>query len=353
MTECPLVVISILNWNGWQDTVACLESVRRLDYPNYLTAVVDNGSSDESAEKIKAWAHENLGAGHVLADYTREIALQGGDPHAEEALQSVPSPARLVLIRNEENLGFTGGHNMGISYSLQRCEPASYILLVNNDASLTPDCLSRLVEVARKAKAGIVGAVVRDSNGRVQFAGSGPLWREMLLGLTRASHSLRNEDYWASPVVYGCAMLIGRDVLEAIHRKRGSYLSEALFAYADELDLCYRADREGFKPVIARNAVACHHSSTRHKPYDDRIFHYYATRNRVLVAREVLPLARRVAFHILYIPLAVRRVLKQLLAGRPESARAAWCGLLDGYRGASGKWKCHDRQIALPNRRRI
>jgi GT2 family glycosyltransferase len=77
MTECPLVVISILNWSGWQDTAACLESVRRLDYPNYLTAVVDNGSSDESAEKIKAWAHENLGAGHTPARWLKVARRTG------------------------------------------------------------------------------------------------------------------------------------------------------------------------------------------------------------------------------------------------------------------------------------
>lgn len=89
----PKVLISILNWNGWRDTLECLESVRRLDYPNYLTVVVDSGSWDDSAERIKAWAHENLGAGHVLADYTQEIALQGGDPQTEEVLDRTGSPA--------------------------------------------------------------------------------------------------------------------------------------------------------------------------------------------------------------------------------------------------------------------
>jgi hypothetical protein len=64
--------------------------------------------------KIKAWAEENLGSGHVLADYGRESALHGGEAQTEQAPEHTPSPARLVLIRNEENLGFTGGHNKGI-----------------------------------------------------------------------------------------------------------------------------------------------------------------------------------------------------------------------------------------------
>jgi hypothetical protein len=341
----------MLNWNGWRDTLECLASIRRLDYPNYLTVVVDNGSSDGSAERIEEWARGNLGAGHALADYAREVAIHGGNPQSEEALGNAASSARLVLIRNEENRGFTGGQNTGIGYSLRRREPADFILFINNDARLEPDCLRRLVEVGRKVQAGIVGAVVKDSAGSVQFAGSGPFWRHFFVGITRGSHSLRNEDYWPSPVVFGCAMLVRRDVLETIRRLRGSYLSEALFFYEDELDFCYRAAREGFTSVIARDAVACHDSSTRHKPYQSALFHYYSTRNRVLVARELLPFHRRVAFHTLYLPLTLRRIVKHLLAGSTESAKGAWCGLLDGYRGVGGKWKLHDHEVPGPGPR--
>ena len=122
-SPAPLVVISILNWNGWEDTLECLESVRRLDYPNFLTVVVDNGSSNGSADKIKAWAEANLGPGQVIADYYRDTALAGGDPETEQALDGAASSARLVLIRNEDNLGFTGGNNVAIHYGLSRERP--------------------------------------------------------------------------------------------------------------------------------------------------------------------------------------------------------------------------------------
>ena len=154
----PSVVISILNWNGWGDTLECLESVRRLDYPNFLTVVVDNGSWNGSADKIKAWAEANLGPGHVIADYSRETALAGGDPATELALDRAPSSARMVLIRNEENLGFTGGNNVSIHYALLLSHAANHVMLLNNDTEIAHDCLDNLVLVAQRARAGIVGA---------------------------------------------------------------------------------------------------------------------------------------------------------------------------------------------------
>ena len=78
LAASPLVVISILNWNGWKDTLECLESVRRLDYPNFLTVVVDNGSWNGSADKIKAWAEANLG----LATLSPTIHVKPRSPAA-------------------------------------------------------------------------------------------------------------------------------------------------------------------------------------------------------------------------------------------------------------------------------
>src|SRR5215210_5475186 len=54
--SAPLVYIIILNWNGWKDTIECLESLQQLDYPNFRAVVVDNGSSDDSLHRIERWA---------------------------------------------------------------------------------------------------------------------------------------------------------------------------------------------------------------------------------------------------------------------------------------------------------
>ena len=212
----PLVAISILNWNGWEDTLECLESVRRLDYPNYLVVVVDNGSTNGSADKIKAWAEANLGPGHVIADYSRETALAGGDPETEQTLDRAASPARMVLVRNDENLGFTGGHNVAFHYALRAPRPADYVFLLNNDASVDANCVTRLVSVARESGAGIAGAVILDGSGQhPYFNGRIDMARQFFYPIVKWHLPPPSTEaaYWDSDCVHGGAMMIRADVL--------------------------------------------------------------------------------------------------------------------------------------------
>jgi len=344
----PRVGISILNWNGWRDTLECLESVQQPTYPNYQVIVVDNGSWDDSVEMIRAWARENLGEGHVLVEYLRAKALEGGEAASEDALERAPAQARLVLIRNEDNLGFTGGNNVAIHYALHKKYPADYVFLLNNDATVEKDCLTHLVNVARQADAGIVGAIVMDRASReVRFARSGPFYQIFFLPLTLGNLAppQTNDAYWGSPVVSGAAMLIRKDLLEALRSSRQFYLNASLFCYVEELELCLLARKSGQKSVVARGAVVYHgakgRSDTRFK---GGLFHYYFTRNRILVANSVLSLHWKVLFHLLNLLLSIRRVLKLTILRKSWAARAILCGLADGYRGVSGKWKHHDRE---------
>ncbi len=340
----PLVAISILSWNGWQDTLECLQSVRRLNYPNFLAVVVDNGSQDNSAERIKRWAQRTLGLDQTLADYSSEVALAGGESEIERALDQTAPASRLVLIRSEENLGFTGGNNVAIHYALCRANAADYVFLLNNDATADRQCVARLVSAARKAGAGIVGAVVRNANGEAYFTGSGSfryhLFRPVTAWPVRAPATAEFSD---SPVAYGAAMLVGRDLLERAHQLRGEYLRGAFFAYCEEVEFCWVAHRAGFQTVIANAAIVCHGPGKRPRtPGGSPYFFYYFTRNSILLARDVLPFPSRLAFHPAHLFVSLRRMVKRILAGQPQLALAIARGYLDGYRGRGGKWKHHD-----------
>lgn len=104
------VFIIVLNWNGYEVTRDCLESLQKVAYANFKVIVVDNGSIDSSPERLRK-------------------EFRG-----------------LTVIENRKNLGFTGGNNVGIRYALEH--GTDYILLLNNDTVVAPTFLSELVGVA-------------------------------------------------------------------------------------------------------------------------------------------------------------------------------------------------------------
>lgn len=105
----PKVYVIILNWNGLEDTLECLGSVFQMDYQNFEVLVVDNGSKDNSINFIKT------------------------------------KYPQVVLIENKENLGYTGGNNIGMRYALNN--GADYVWLVNNDTVVMVDTLSKLIDM--------------------------------------------------------------------------------------------------------------------------------------------------------------------------------------------------------------
>jgi len=345
----PKVAIIILNWNGPKDTIECLESVRQLSYSNYLTIVVDNGSWDDSVERIKVWVEGNLGEGHALVEYTQATALQGGEEEREDALGAASPKAKLVLIRNEENLGFTGGNNVAIHYALQRKLTVDYVFLLSNDAKVAQDCLQHLVEVARKANTGIVGAVIKGEDGQIQFAGlngSFPLVRQFFDPIVRwPTPPYESEhDFWPSFRVHGATMMVRKDVLRNIYNRTGRYLDNSLFFIYDEVEFCYVARKAGYESMIAKHAVVYHKEAGSSGGRYNPITYYYSNRNRMLLANELLPIYWKMLFHLVNVPLCLGRVLKNLVHRRTSSVRAILCGLIDGYRGITGKWKHHDRE---------
>lgn len=333
----PKVAIIVLNWNGWRNTIECLESVRELTYPNYLTIVVDNGSWDDSLKRIKEWA---IGKGLVLAEYNVETTLKGGEESHEEALEDVPSKNKLVLIKNEENLGFCGGNNVAIHYALNRKYHADFVFLLNNDATVEKDCLTKLVEVASKSGAGIVGARVKEEGEPRVWVG---LVHQFFDPIVRPTLPLQAEKEFCPALwVCGAAMLIHKEVLNAICSSK-SYLNSDLFVYSDELDFCMRASKAGYSTVLARQAFVHHKPAKSSGGSYNPIVYYYIERNRLLLAKKLLPLQWKVLFYPIGLLLSLGRVLKNIIARRPYSAWAILCGWWDGHRGVTGKWKYHDQ----------
>jgi len=338
----PLVALAIVNFNGWKDTLECLESVRRLAYANYLCVLVDNNSSDDSLERIRGWAREKQREGFVLAEYESATSAKGGTEASEKLLEAAAPRDRMVLITSRENLGPTGGANLAIEYALRRTVRADYVFLLDNDAEIDPNCLTALVELEIKEKPGIVGAVTLDKEtGRFQFAERTTPLRFFFGDLVGSDLPLPEDPdaSWETANANGPGMLIRHDVLEAVYSARGYYLNAPHFRMGWEFEFCHFSSRLGYKVISTRKGFVRHKGEITYRQTFNPSRYYYSTRNTILMADAFLPVHWRLLYHLYSLPLKTARMVKALLHSRPDVARAILDGIADGYRGTTGKWK--------------
>ncbi|MBU6257223.1 MAG: glycosyltransferase family 2 protein [Burkholderiales bacterium] len=243
----PLVYVVVLNWNSAEETLKCVASLQRSDYGNFRIIVIDNGSRDGSVEIL-----------------SRAKGIE--------------------LVCNAENLGFSGGCNVGIKAGL--VGGAQYIWLVNSDTSVAPDCLTKLVHFAEsRPNMGLASPLIRYAShpDRIQFCGS---------MLDRESHDMDPVDLAQARriqseqpelmLLWGTALLVHRRLVELI-----GYLDEGLFAYFEDMDYSMRSIAAGFRNVMVFDAEILHDN-----PIDQGIrkphYYYYMTRNKIVMRKRYI-----------------------------------------------------------------
>ena len=243
----PKVTIIILNWNGKEDTIECLESLKHITYPNYEILLVDNGSTDGSVECFR---------------------------------ERYPG---MEIIETGENLGFAEGNNVGFRRAMD--EGADYVLLLNNDTVVDPEFLGELVKVAEgDERIGIVGAInyYYDKPEKIWFCGGKiNFWNAKVHGIgvnemEKGQYDrIREVDY-----VAGSCFLIEKEVIKIV-----GILDHEYFAFWEETDLCVRAHKAGYKVVYVPKAKIWHKVSSTAKKISG-LSEYYITRNRFLFMKK-------------------------------------------------------------------
>ena len=293
--DAPAVTIIVLNWHGWADTIECLESVFRQDYPNYRVVVCDNASRDGSFEKIRAWAAGDLpvdGPGdHPLArlqtpPVPKPIRVAAFDAPPAEGADASDAP--LVLIRTGGNLGFAGGNNVGIRFA--RREPGTkYIWLLNNDTVVDAAALSRMVEEAeRDPQVAMVGSKLMDYErpGEIQTIGGGRVtrWRGLTYPIGAGE---QDEGQWEErfdpDYITGASLLARAEAIDEIGE-----MDESYFLYSEEVDWCLRARRRRFALRYSPGSVVWHKGG-RSVGYGSSLHDYHTVRSMLLLVRNFYP----------------------------------------------------------------
>jgi GT2 family glycosyltransferase len=211
------VAAIVLNWNGLDDTLECLESIRQSDYPWVEIIVVDNGSEDDVCAVIRAKFPE------------------------------------ISLIENGRNLGFVRGNNIGLAAGLER--GAELLLILNNDTILEKDCISELARAFdRDASIGIAGPLMRRTlqPDLVDMGGDFNFWTGSVI-LRHCDFAVEQGEIQPIDYVWGCGLMTTANVLHA-----AGLFDERYVAYYEDADFCMRARRLGHQTVVAARARMVH-----------------------------------------------------------------------------------------------
>jgi GT2 family glycosyltransferase len=290
------VLVSILNWNGAVQTIACVRDLLRQQLPGGAAAdiqVIDNGSAAADAEALA------------------------------QGLAGLP----VVLRREAVNHGFAGGHNLAAARALE--EGYDFLWLVNSDAVMgSSDVLAQLLALmAADERCGAVSPVlaILDQPDKVYFCGNFHDWsrldthRARDVEDARATAGRRLPQQW----VPGTAMLLRTRAL----RDAGK-LDERMFAYYEDDELCARLVAHGWHCAVAYEARVLHampRRETDRPPY----YFYLMARNYLIFWHGSTPSPHRRRLGLKLLDRALYDVNRLYYRGFPEQAKAALLGIED------------------------
>lgn len=305
MTDQPRVGIILIHITGAaHHTRRCLESLRESTYKNVEIIVVDNGSQDGSGAQIR---------------------------------NEFP---QITYLRSETNEGFTGGNNTGIDLAIGH--GVKHILLLNNDAIVTPSFLEPLVE-RMEQNPGTIGAISGKiylyppaANGKDKMfwcAGTRQRWYMGYahIGEGEEDHG-QYDEACKTPYASGCLMLMNGGVVRQI-----GGLSNEYFMYWEESDWCMRAAALGFSSWYEPRSVIYHNFHSAEKGKETPFYMYMLYRNAFIYAKRHFHGARRLRF-VLFFPIhIVNRLRLLVLARNTPGAKKLLQGIRDYFKGYTGK----------------
>jgi len=250
MADAPLIWIVVLNWNGLNDTLTCIESLQHVHYKQRRVVIVDNGSTDGSVD----------------------------------ALRTARSRLDFELIETGMNLGYSGGNNAGIRHALDR--GAEFILILNNDTVVDPMVLDELVNAADDhPEVGCFGPWVFYMHDPRRLWWAGAAWSSNGLAFTcpgrgRLADEVSPERASADAIV-GAALFFRASV-----PRRIGLLDERFFLCNEEYDWCCRARRAGFQCLTVPTARVWHKVSASFGGAASPLNNYFDIRNKLLFAEK-------------------------------------------------------------------
>ena len=261
-----------------------------------------------------------------LNDETIEVIVVDNASTQDEATEIERRYPQVKVIRNDKNLGFAGGNNLGI-----QAAHGKYLFFINNDTILSqPSALSLLItRLESSAQIGMVCPKIRFTWDKqpIQYAGYTPLSKITLRNKSIGFGEQDNGQYdtpHPTPYAHGAAMMVKREVIEKV-----GMMPECYFLYYEELDWSMMIRRAGYE-IWYEPACTIFHKESQTTGQQSPLKAYYITRNRLLFAQRNINGGEKYLTYIYIIGLvAVRDILNYLCQGQVNMAKAVMKGIKD------------------------
>jgi GT2 family glycosyltransferase len=294
--ETPTVACSILNWNNYDDTAQCIENLRQLQYPEIEVFLVDNGSTDGSAERLA---------------------------------QEFPD---VNLLWIDENRGFSGGHNVAIERAKEM--GAEYVWILNNDI-LFPDSGVLGVLINRLEADSTIGCI---SPLVLRYPDSDQIWFsrgrvDAKRGVATHVNDVGRDEGLITDTGYlpFCATLFPTDIFD-----EAGLLPEDYFLYMEDADYCQRLKKKGYDVAVDTDVTLFHKESASSGGKVSSTSLYYMARNRWTLARKT-PTGISPGFAPDFLRWMAVQSMRCVYHNRPDGIVALIRGTRDGWWNVTGK----------------
>lgn len=254
----PHVTIIVLNWEGWQDTIECLESVLKLTYENFNVILIDNDSSDDSIIQIKNWA--NGQSDHTIGTKYPDIVT----PPIEKPLKLIEPDINdytgintrktenkaILLVKNVDNVGFAVANNQGMEIA-NKLFKSDYYYLLNNDTVIEKNALTDLVDLMTNddsIKVSQSTIYSYEENKIVNAGGKIFFW-----GQTRYFKSIEKDEIRNISFVNGCALFVRATVIADLGK-----LSDKFFHGEEDFEFSMRMNKNRQRMVCSGESRVYH-----------------------------------------------------------------------------------------------
>lgn len=290
-----MTYIIILNYNGWKDTIECLNSLSCIQ-EDCKIVLIDNKSTDDSIDKLEKWIQNQ-----------KELS------------------SNLIFIKSSENNGYAAGNNIGIKY-VESQEDAQFIWILNNDTLIQEDTFKNLINCYKNLEnenIALLGSKILNEDFSIQSIG--------YLNSKYTEDEIKSKSSIEVEHISGCSIFFRADKIKEI-----GYIPEEYFLYYEETDWMKHIKQKGFKIFTCLSSQLIHkHAKSTGGIYSPFVI-YYMTRNQILFNKKYL---NSIQYYLFITKMISRNLLKIIFYSfkNLKSSKSIFTGTIDGILNKKGK----------------